>query len=280
MNGSMRAGQTNQGISCIICAFNEAARIGAVLQIASTHPLLSEVVVVDDGSTDGTSQVVKSFPSVRLISYPDNRGKSNAMAAGIAAATCDVLMLLDADLKGLGAAHVTALAEPVLSGKAIVSISLRQNSLFIYRALGIDFVSGERVLPRSLLAEALLEMRQLPRFGIEVFTNERIIARGLSIAVVRWPSVTQARKTEKLGWWPGLRAELRMLEDILRATYPLAAIVQTLRMRALRTIAARPDKDVGRPGSAGIANCVPAMISKAPEDANHRTPATWPRNKG
>src|SRR5208282_4684688 len=73
-------------ISCIICAFNEAPRIAAVLAVASEHPLLYEVIVVDDGSTDSTTEIVKLFPSVKLISYPVNRGKSFAMATGVATA--------------------------------------------------------------------------------------------------------------------------------------------------------------------------------------------------
>lgn len=224
----------NSRISCIICAFNEAPRIGAVLAIACVHPLLDEVIVVDDGSTDCTPEIVRSFASVRLISHEENCGKSQAIASGIAAATHDFLMLLDADLKGLVANNVTALAEPILSGRADVSMSLRRNSLSIYRALGIDFVSGERVIRKELLSEVLLDIRRLPRFGIEVFANKRIIARKLRIAVVYWPHVTQARKTEKMGGWRGIAAECRMLGDVLHVTYPLAAIVQTYHMRSLR----------------------------------------------
>src|SRR6185436_5978376 len=104
-------------ISCIICAFNEAPRIAAVLDVVSMHPLLGEIIV-DDGSTDDTVGIVKRFPAVKLISYPVNRGKSFAMATGVASAQYDLLMLLDADLIGIAAEHIAVLAAPVLSGHA------------------------------------------------------------------------------------------------------------------------------------------------------------------
>lgn len=221
-------------ISCIICAYNEAPRIAAVLAVTLTHPLLNEVIVVDDGSTDGTAEVVRLFPTVKLISLPVNRGKSIAMATGVAAAQSELLMLLDADLTGLTSEHVNDLAFPVLSGKADVSLSLRKNSLMIFRMIGLDFVSGERVIRKELLSEVLEEMHGLPRFGIEVFMNYQIIARQYSIAVTHWQSVTQSRKTEKLGYWKGLCAEWRMLSDLFQVDYPLALISQTYQLLLLR----------------------------------------------
>ena len=221
-------------ISCIVCALNEGPRIGAVLDVATAHPLVTEVIVVDDGSTDDTAQVVARYPSVRLISHERNQGKSKAVATGVAAARHDLLMLLDADLKGLRAEDLTSLAMPVLDGRAAVSMSLRRNSLAIFRWVGIDFVSGERVVDKRLLADVLHDIHALPRFGIEVFMNKRIIAARLPIAVANWRDVTQSRKTEKLGWWRGTLAEWRMVFDLIDAVYPLELLTQTLHLVLLR----------------------------------------------
>ena len=222
-------------ISCIICALNEGPRIGAVLDVATIHPLVTEVIVVDDGSTDDTAQVVARYPAVRLISHEKNQGKSKAVATGVAAARHDLLMLLDADLKGLRPEDLTSLATPVLERRAAVSMSLRRNSLAIFRWMGIDFVSGERVVGKALLADVLHDIHALPRFGIEVFMNKRIIAARLPVAIANWREVTQSRKTEKLGWWRGVRAEWRMVFDLMDAVYPLELLTQTMHLALLRT---------------------------------------------
>jgi glycosyltransferase involved in cell wall biosynthesis len=75
------------GISCIICAYNEGKRLRTILRALDGHPALKEVIVVDDGSTDDTTALVQEHLDVRLVSYPVNRGKTYAMAQGIAAAT-------------------------------------------------------------------------------------------------------------------------------------------------------------------------------------------------
>lgn len=225
-------------LSCVICAYNEAGRIGRVLQCVTGHPLLDEVIVVDDGSTDATAEHARAFAGARLITLPQNGGKTQALVQGVSAACGDHLLLLDADLDGLTAADISALVQPVRSGQADSSISLRGDTLAVYRALGLDFVSGERVLPRWLFGDPMISMAGLPRWGCEVFINERIIAEGLRVAVVDWPGVAHTPKHRKIGPWRGVAEEFRMVGDALRVLTPVGVLRQHVELKRLARSAA------------------------------------------
>ncbi|MDX3074954.1 bifunctional polysaccharide deacetylase/glycosyltransferase family 2 protein [Streptomyces sp. MI02-7b] len=85
-------------VSVIVPAYNESAGIEAAVRslLASDHPV--EIIVVDDGSTDGTADLVDSLglPSVRVFRQP-NAGKPAALNTGIAAASHDLLVMVDGD---------------------------------------------------------------------------------------------------------------------------------------------------------------------------------------
>lgn len=219
-------------ISCIIPAYNEAPRIGAVLQVVCAHPDLAEVIVVDDASTDGTADVVMTHPGAMLIRQPRNMGKSAAIACGIAAAQHECLMFLDADLIGLDGNALTALAAPVLNGTARAAISLRGNSPAPWRLIGLDYISGERVMTRDLLPPQA-EIAALPRFGLEVAMNRVWVAAGARIDVVPWPRVASPMKAAKHGPWRGIWADIGMLCDIARTVGLWRAGWQIWRMRRM-----------------------------------------------
>jgi hypothetical protein len=232
------AGFLVDGISCIVCTYNEGDRLRRILDAVSGHPALQEIIVVNDGSTDDAHLLLQAYRDVRVISYTPNRGKTYAMSRGIAAAKCDRLMFLDADLAGLSRRHIQLLAAPVVGGAADVSISLRGNSLPLYRMIGLDFVSGERVIPASLVRDQASRMAGLPPWGGEAFINQLIIEAALRIEVVDWPEVTNVRKHRKLGRLRGLLAELSMIRDAFR-TAPGGPVRQNLELLRLMAGARR-----------------------------------------
>jgi dolichyl-phosphate beta-glucosyltransferase len=94
-------------LSIVVPAFNERDRLARSLEVLSAHLARTahrdaEVLVVDDGSTDGTADVVREWsarwPGLQLIQLPSNQGKGAAVRAGILASHGDVVAFADADL--------------------------------------------------------------------------------------------------------------------------------------------------------------------------------------
>lgn len=88
-------------VSVVIPAYNEAQAIGhtleEVLRVLQEAALPSEVIVVDDGSTDATALAVSEVPAVRLIQHPYNKGYGAALKSGIRQAQHETIVIVDAD---------------------------------------------------------------------------------------------------------------------------------------------------------------------------------------
>jgi glycosyltransferase involved in cell wall biosynthesis len=89
-------------LSVIIPVYNEVESIEVILRRVNDTKLVSEIVVVDDGSRDGTRDKLKALDgrnNVRVILHEKNRGKGAAVRTGMQAATGEILLIQDADLE-------------------------------------------------------------------------------------------------------------------------------------------------------------------------------------
>lgn len=152
--GSMAALKAAAGMRIAVCipARDEAATLAGVLgPVAAAaegpDPLVDELVVVDDCSTDATGAIAVAH-GARVVRRHARPGKGAAMAAGLAATTCEVVVFVDADVASFGLHYVTRLAEPLLADPGLVLVK------GAYRRPGNGGAGGGRVT--ELLARPLL----------------------------------------------------------------------------------------------------------------------------
>lgn len=136
-------------IAAIIPAYNEAHNIPRVLDVLTQAEFLNEIIVIDDGSTDNTAEVVSRFERVKLIKNDTNRGKAQSMQQGVENTDADILFFCDADLKDLTVEIVGQIIQPVAKRKYDMYIGVRNN--FMQKAVTLFALnSGERAVRREL----------------------------------------------------------------------------------------------------------------------------------
>jgi glycosyltransferase involved in cell wall biosynthesis len=106
-------------LSVLIPVFNEVHTISAILQRVTAAPvdLEKEIIVVDDGSTDGTREILKSYADITVIFHNQNAGKGAALRTGLEYVTGDIVVIQDADLE-YNPSDYPALLDPILQGDA------------------------------------------------------------------------------------------------------------------------------------------------------------------
>ena len=218
-------------VCALIPAFNEAERIALTVAALRLRPEIMDVVVMDDGSADGTAKIARTAGAT-LVLTGKNGGKGAALSAAYAAARdrADVFLLLDADL-GSSAGEAVKLLPLLLSNQADMTIGMLPPDPafaatgqsggrgFVVRLArwGIERrtrqtmaqpLSGQRAARRSVLDA--LGGKFASGFGVEVDLTVRTLQAGFRVREVE----TEFRHKVTGGDWPSLQHRARQFRDV------------------------------------------------------------------
>lgn len=203
-------------VSAIIPAYNEEKTVSNVIRAVKECSYVDDIIVVSDGSTDNTAAVASSM-GVRVIELKENLGKGGAMKAGLKSCSSDIILFLDADLVGLSARHVESLLEPVLSCDADMTVGIFQRGRFstdLAQKIS-PYLSGQRAVRRDFI-ESLKDMDMF-EYGIEIALTRLARKQNIRVMTVKINDATHIMKEEKLGFYKGFKARMRMYRDIVKS---------------------------------------------------------------
>ena len=180
-------------VTAIIPVFNEERTLAKVIQPLLSSCLFSQVICVNDGSTDKSLQILKTFNTqLKVLNFKRNYGKGHALAAGIRQANSGLVAFFDADLVNLTQSHIQDLLNPVIRGKARAVLGCRGADTLMPRMF--TTLAGERVYYRQDLLPNLKKL-STARFGAEILLNN--LVKGKKTAKVSLKGLKSLYKYQK-----------------------------------------------------------------------------------
>lgn len=202
-------------ISAIIPAYNEEERIGKVIESAKKSNLISNIIVVDDGSEDRTFEKSNSY-NVKVIKLEQNQGKAQALKTALLYCESEIVIFLDADLIGLNTSHIESLIFPLIYGDVEMTIGLFNSGRFFtsWAQKITPSLSGQRAFKGHLIKDIInLEMSG---YNAEVAITRLIKDKGIKTEHILLEGISHAIKEEKLGLSRGMYCRIKMYKDIIK----------------------------------------------------------------
>ncbi len=214
-------------LSILMPVYNERHRVGRAVKqtLEVDYPCEYELLVIDDGSRDGTAEILAGLEKdpVRVIRHPRNRGKGAAITTGVAEATGDYVVVLDADLE-YDPRDIPLLLEPVQDGRGQVVYGNRSfgghaafsfwyvmgnkaittTANILYNCYLSDLETCFKLMPTRLYRSLDIRSRD---FGMEAEVTGKLLRRGIRPFEVPISYAARTRdEGKKITWVDGVKA--------------------------------------------------------------------------
>jgi len=202
-------------ITCIIPAWNEGKNIKKVLKSVNTFPHFNEIIVVDDGSEDNTSQEVEKFPKARLIQHKKNKGKTAAVLTGIEKSRGELIVLIDADLIKLSHENIAKMIYLILNKEYDMTILDRQGDRDAIWGWtnGARFFGGERAFWREEFDK--IKIPEESGYLLEIIMNLHYIEKNKKIKTIYCKNLKTVHQYQKIGKIKGYYSYIKMSKKIV-----------------------------------------------------------------
>ena len=209
-------------VDVVMPARNEVATVADNVAAARGCRHVRDVIVVDDGSDDGTAEVAMGA-GAKVLRRPESTGsKAHAMDDGVASSDATHILFVDADCTDLTSEHLDAICEPVLAGRAEMSLGAFDYGWLNWLVLRFPPLSGERIVPRWVWES--IPADKLDGYTIEIRLNE-VICEGRHRTTARTMSgVFHRTKRVKFGKLEGVRRTWDMYRDLLSILRPFGDV--------------------------------------------------------
>lgn len=185
--------------SIIICTYNEATTISEVVVACCKYNKDSEIIVVDDGSTDNTETILKELRIHYKFIYeklPRNYGKSWAMVRGVEISSNEVILFCDADISNINITHFEVILKPILNKCADMVLGQPSETFINYKINPFKSLTGERAVLKKDILPILDDIREI-KFGVETFINLYYQSEGKRIKYVMLEELKHPTKFDK-----------------------------------------------------------------------------------